>query len=646
MAKKFPGFWASIWSYASQTCSWAPAVKVYREAKLTNVKLGRMSYVAEGARVGNCTIGAFSCIGPQSLIGGLGTHPTQLVSISPAFYSPQCQAGRTFVQKSYFNELPETILGNDVWVGARAIILDGCRIGDGVIVAAGAVVTKDVPAYTIVGGVPAKPIRSRFSPEVIEELLIWCWWNLPDEVLAEMAETFRRKIDWTVEEIAQLRMQAESLISSQKKPLTSANTTQAENVRFCNRLLENRMIALYDQAVVSGCGFLTMILIGRQLETNEFGLFSIGMMSMLFLANMHRAVFTQPMNILGANEEAVQIAGRMTALLKFHWLVISIAVLFMAVISCWSFSQVKLIFSVLFYVVCYFLQEMLRRYWYTLGRNTEALFIDLISYSGQVVLLLVFAYAWRLDGVTAFCIMAFTSLVAFLFGLTRLRLPKIIEKQSVWLVLSQQWPFAKWLILTVLAVWGAGQIYPILIAPLGYTVVASFSACRNILNVMGIFVQTIGNYLPTQGAALLRQKGKMAFRRHFIKTICKLMFLGLAFLFVMEIFAQDLLHFVYGGVYDSAAPLLQILTWGAFATLIASVMGSYALAMGDSRSGFFANLGASMVTFTIGVWLIQNQGVYGAAIATSLSLATAMLLQGGFVVMRYRCLTNPGTADA
>ncbi|MDE5798863.1 MAG: CatB-related O-acetyltransferase [Treponemataceae bacterium] len=75
----------------------------------------------------------------------------------------------------------DIVIGNDVWIGFEAVILGGVTVGDGAIVGARAVVTKDVPPYTIVGGVPAKPIRKRFSDGVIAELLRIQWWNWPED---------------------------------------------------------------------------------------------------------------------------------------------------------------------------------------------------------------------------------------------------------------------------------------------------------------------------------------------------------------------------------------------------------------------------------------------------------------------------------
>ena len=79
----------------------------------------------------------------------------------------------------------DIVVGNDVWIGYEAVILAGVTIGDGAIIGARAVVTKDVPPYTIVGGVPAKPIRKRFNEETIDILLKLKWWDWSKERIAK-----------------------------------------------------------------------------------------------------------------------------------------------------------------------------------------------------------------------------------------------------------------------------------------------------------------------------------------------------------------------------------------------------------------------------------------------------------------------------
>lgn len=75
----------------------------------------------------------------------------------------------------------DTVIGNDVWIGYEAVILSGVTIGDGAIIGTRAVVTKDVPPYTIVGGIPAKPIRKRFEDTTIEKLKALRWWDWEEE---------------------------------------------------------------------------------------------------------------------------------------------------------------------------------------------------------------------------------------------------------------------------------------------------------------------------------------------------------------------------------------------------------------------------------------------------------------------------------
>ncbi|SHJ39239.1 virginiamycin A acetyltransferase [Clostridium cavendishii DSM 21758] len=83
--------------------------------------------------------------------------------------------------KDAWNNKGDIIIGNDVWIGYEAIIMSGVTIGDGAVIGTRAVVTKDVPPYSIVGGIPAKVIKKRFSDEVISKLLTLKWWDWPYE---------------------------------------------------------------------------------------------------------------------------------------------------------------------------------------------------------------------------------------------------------------------------------------------------------------------------------------------------------------------------------------------------------------------------------------------------------------------------------
>ena len=90
----------------------------------------------------------------------------------------------------------DTVIGNDVWIGYEAVILSGVHIGDGGIIGTRAVVTKDVPPYTIVGGVPAKEIRKRYDEETIRKLLQIQWWNWPfDKIQQSLSHIMNGEVD-------------------------------------------------------------------------------------------------------------------------------------------------------------------------------------------------------------------------------------------------------------------------------------------------------------------------------------------------------------------------------------------------------------------------------------------------------------------
>jgi chloramphenicol O-acetyltransferase type B len=182
--------WADRHSFVDKKSRLVGNNKVYRDARIYESTIGKYTYVSSGACIVNSTLGGFCSIGPNALIG-LGTHPLQWISTHPAFYSTRMQANRTFATADRFtDELRPVNIGNDVWIGAASTVLGGISIGDGAVVAAGAVVTKDVMPYTIVGGVPARLIGKRFDDETIAELIECKWWNWSDEKLALLAREF------------------------------------------------------------------------------------------------------------------------------------------------------------------------------------------------------------------------------------------------------------------------------------------------------------------------------------------------------------------------------------------------------------------------------------------------------------------------
>ena len=147
--------------------------------------LGLASYIANNSIIKKTKVGKFCAIG-DNVRTSLGIHPTSdFVSIHPSFFSLDPPIKLMFSKKQLFEEHKYidsekryvVEIGNDVWIGNNVLIMDGVTIADGAVIAAGSVVTKNVTPYSIVGGVPAKLIKKRFSEEDINFLLKLKWWD-------------------------------------------------------------------------------------------------------------------------------------------------------------------------------------------------------------------------------------------------------------------------------------------------------------------------------------------------------------------------------------------------------------------------------------------------------------------------------------
>lgn len=197
----------SLFSVISANVMVDKTVYIYRGVKAKNSKIGAHSYIAANTDIENAVIGKYCSIADHCRVGMSG-HSLSYLSTSPIFTQVVNALQERWIDKDVFEHKSEdeiTVLGNDVWVGSHVLINGGVTVGDGACIAAGAVVVKDVPPYAIVGGVPAKIIRYRFSEDVIAKIEEVKWWNLPENVLKEKIKLFQSE-DLTIETLDKLKV--------------------------------------------------------------------------------------------------------------------------------------------------------------------------------------------------------------------------------------------------------------------------------------------------------------------------------------------------------------------------------------------------------------------------------------------------------
>ncbi len=206
------GFRTDTSTYAAADVTFAEHVSFSDGALAIASRIGRFCRVH--GRISHAELGGFCSIAREAIVGGLGRHPLDQWSSHAIFYSGPAPLGGQLplrAEHGYAGEVLPTRLGHDVWVAQRAIILNGVTVGDGAVVAAGAIVTRDVPAYAVVAGIPARVVRYRFDEALRQALQVTRWWEWPIPKLRLIAAAFDAATPLTVARVEELATRASGI---------------------------------------------------------------------------------------------------------------------------------------------------------------------------------------------------------------------------------------------------------------------------------------------------------------------------------------------------------------------------------------------------------------------------------------------------
>lgn len=162
---------------------------LFERVSLLDSTVGDHTYFQKYSTAMSCDIGKYCSIAMEAFIG-LPQHELGTASSHPAFYLWDTPLVRKYSKFNRATAGGRTAVGHDVWIGHGALVMAGVKVGTGAVVGAGSVVTRDVPEYAIVGGVPARVIRYRFEESLRGQLLASRWWEMSDEWLEAHVDLF------------------------------------------------------------------------------------------------------------------------------------------------------------------------------------------------------------------------------------------------------------------------------------------------------------------------------------------------------------------------------------------------------------------------------------------------------------------------
>lgn len=179
----------SLLSYWDEKSQFTKYTRIGPWVRLLDSQIGSYTRISKGCSIVHAKIGKFCSLAANIQIGA-GRHPLNYLSTNQVFYNHNKLQNR-WVKKIDFEENLQINIGSDVWIGTDSFIMGGVNIGHGAVIGAKSLVTKDIPPYAIAAGIPAKVIKYRFSPDVIQKLLKLKWWEFDEATIDHNIELFR-----------------------------------------------------------------------------------------------------------------------------------------------------------------------------------------------------------------------------------------------------------------------------------------------------------------------------------------------------------------------------------------------------------------------------------------------------------------------
>lgn len=417
-------------------------------------------------------------------------------------------------------------------------------------------------------------------------------------------------------------------------------TSEQENLqggKLLRRLTsKDQSFTVLDQALVSSTNFVTTVLVARYSSVRELGLFALCFTSLAILANIQRALFVEPHNVLGVRREthvAKYTTSTTMAAAAFSIVGAVLGALGGVVAYVLGYNDAgDLVFVTSGVAIFYLLQDYLRGILFTLFRVSSVLSNDVVCYGGQIAAIVAIAIAGELSAKTAVIAMGATSAAAAALGIAQIR-DQLVSGVAVRYAAAQNWEFGRWLVVSTAAEATAGRLYVYLASSL--ISVAGAGALRAVQTIMGVTniltFSLIGRALP-RASKVYDEGGHPALSQCLRHLTVRVAIPVWGYVAVMLVIPATVLEIAFGEGYREYAILLQLTALNTAVWVPASIltMGIKAKRISTPfapMSGFSA-----LYTIIAGPPILIHYGLNGAA-ASALGLACMSL---GYFTYHYR----------
>lgn len=397
--------------------------------------------------------------------------------------------------------------------------------------------------------------------------------------------------------------------------------------RFRNPDAREGMIAVFDQAVVSGVNFLTAIILARYMPQQSYGYYVLLFAVLLFVNGLQTALITAPMMVLVPRYAADELDGYFSIL----WFMQTIGCVLTTVVvligmplgqSLWpGFASETALLPLLLVVLTYLGQEFVRRALFARRDALGGTIVDLISYGCQVSMLLVLIAQHRLTLTSTLWTIGVTSLASCAWGIVRLRpRPHGVSGAQLGTAWSRHWNQGKWLVGGHVAQWTSMQLYFFVVAlVLSPAATGMLAASRNLLGVTHLFLLGLENIVPSMATRRLLEEGVAGladWMRRFRWLIAGS--IGL-YCLVIGVFAGPLMPLIFGSQYAGTGLVVGLIAVSYFINAYARPTMIGLRAMERNRWVFYGFLTSSLVALVLSFPLVRLGGLLGAALGMILT---------------------------